>query len=170
MKVERSERPILVAVDFSEHAAAALEWAASEALVHGVPISVLHVVHDPQDAPGSYRVDDENAPPSERIEDAAHRLVETFLADVRSRNDDVARLPDIVPMVVIGIPATRIIEVAERISARHVVLGSRGRTGIKHLLLGSTAERVARLAKVPVTIVKLDDPDDASDDDELHSA
>ena len=146
MNVERSERPILVAVDFYAHAAAALEWAASEALVHGVPISVLHVVHDPEDAPGSYRVGDENAPPSERTEDAAHRLFEQFLADVRSRNADVASLTDIEPLVVIGIPATRIIEVAERISARHIVMGSRGRTGIKHLLLGSTAERVARLA------------------------
>ena len=35
-----------------------------------------------------------------------------------------------------------------------IVMGSQGRTGLEHLLLGSIAERVAQLSSIPVTIVK----------------
>jgi len=37
-----------------------------------------------------------------------------------------------------------------------IVIGSKGVTGIKHLLMGSVAERVVQLAPVPVTVVKAD--------------
>ena len=53
-----------------------------------------------------------------------------------------------------GIPETRILEIAEKIDARMIVMGSRGLTGLPHLLLGSKAERIAQLSPRPVTIVK----------------
>ena len=49
---------------------------------------------------------------------------------------------------------TRILEVAEKLEAIMIVVGSQGRTGLPHLLLGSKAERVAQLSPIPVTIVK----------------
>ena len=57
-------------------------------------------------------------------------------------------------MLVSGLPAPRILEVAETSNVSHIVMGSKGRTGLAHLLIGSKAEQVVRLAKVPVTIVK----------------
>jgi universal stress protein A len=39
-----------------------------------------------------------------------------------------------------------------------IVMGSQGRTGLAHLLLGSKAERVVRLSPIPVTIVKAEPP------------
>jgi len=59
-------------------------------------------------------------------------------------------------MLVKGLPTTRILKVAEKRGADRIVIGSKGLTGIKHLLMGSVAERVAQLAEVPVTIVKSD--------------
>jgi len=44
--------------------------------------------------------------------------------------------------------------VADKIDASMIVMGSQGRTGLPHLLLGSKAERIAQLSPVPVTIVK----------------
>jgi len=50
----------------------------------------------------------------------------------------------------------RILEVAEQNHARMIVMGSQGRTGLKHALLGSKAEQVVHLSPIPVTIVKED--------------
>ena len=43
---------------------------------------------------------------------------------------------------------------AAKTEAQMIVMGSQGRTGLSHLLLGSKAEKVAQLAPIPVTIVK----------------
>jgi nucleotide-binding universal stress UspA family protein len=56
--------------------------------------------------------------------------------------------------LVAGLPPGRIVEVAAEIGAELVVLGSRGRTGLAHVLLGSVAERVVQTAPMPVTVVK----------------
>jgi nucleotide-binding universal stress UspA family protein len=57
-------------------------------------------------------------------------------------------------MLVVGLPVNRILESAEKIHARMIVMGSQGRTGLAHALLGSKAEQVVRLSPAPVMIVK----------------
>ncbi|ELY57505.1 universal stress protein [Natronolimnohabitans innermongolicus] len=54
----------------------------------------------------------------------------------------------------IGSPAQEIIEFAENESIDHVVMGSRGRSGVRRILLGSVAEVVVRHSAVPVTVVR----------------
>ena len=54
----------------------------------------------------------------------------------------------------IGSPAQEIIAVAETESIDHVVMGSRGRSGVKRIRLGSVAEVVVRHSSVPVTVVR----------------
>jgi nucleotide-binding universal stress UspA family protein len=53
-----------------------------------------------------------------------------------------------------GEPAKGIISEAERLGVDHIVVGTHGRKGVAHLVLGSVAERVVREAKVPVLVVK----------------
>ena len=53
----------------------------------------------------------------------------------------------------------RILEVIDKSGTSLVVMGSQGRTGLDHLMLGSKAEQVVRLSPVPVMIVKAS-PDD----------
>jgi nucleotide-binding universal stress UspA family protein len=57
-------------------------------------------------------------------------------------------------MLVVGLPVGRILEVAEMVTASMIVMGSQGRTGLDHLLLGSKTEQVVRLSPIDVTVVK----------------
>jgi len=57
-------------------------------------------------------------------------------------------------LMVIGLPVTRILEVVDHLDPIMVVMGSQGRTGLKHLVIGSKAAQIVQLCPVPVTIVK----------------
>jgi len=149
---------VLVAVDFSADSEAALIWASHYANLTGARLLVLHVVHDPGDAPGYYRRSDEDA--LRPMEDVARELLEEFLETARQNHAEVAAVGKPETKLVTGIPATRILETAELIEASLIVMGSRGRTGLPHLLLGSKAERVAQMSPMPVTIVKAERDED----------
>jgi nucleotide-binding universal stress UspA family protein len=153
MKVKKQGQPILVPVDFSPYSEAALVFAADLAECVDKPLLVLHVVHDPGDMPGFY---DRTIKTKQlqRIEDAAAEMLSEFLAQVARRYPASEALSGAEPMLVKGLPRNRILEVAEQKKAGMIVMGSKGETGLKHLLLGSVAERVVQLASVPVTVVK----------------
>lgn len=144
--------PVLVAVDFSKDSEMALIWACHYANLTGAVLVVLHVVHDPGDAPGYYRRGEEDA--LRPMEDVAREMLEEFLERAREDHPEVAAVAKMDTRLVRGIPATRILEAVESVGAGLIVMGSRGRTGLPHLLLGSKAQRVVQLSPVPVTIVK----------------
>ena len=54
-----------------------------------------------------------------------------------------------------GIPAVSIVAAARRLKARFLVIGTEGRTGLRRMLLGSTAEQVLRAAPCSVLVVRL---------------
>ena len=145
-------RPVLVAVDFSEDSEAALLWACGFAAQVKAEIIALHVIHDPIEMPGSYRRSESDVlrPTAE----VAAELMGTFIKTFTETHGELPALGGLSTQLVEGVPETRILEVAERIDARMIVMGSRGLTGLPHLLLGSKAERVAQLSPRPVTIVK----------------
>ncbi len=147
-----SNGPVLVAVDFSKDSETALVWACRYVGLTGDGLTVLHVVHDPGEAPGYYRVREEDA--FRPMEDVAREMLEEFLEKARKDHPEVAAVTTMDTKLVRGIPASRILEAVEALGAGLIVMGSRGRTGLPHLLLGSKAERVVQLSPVPVTIVK----------------
>ena len=152
---------ILVAVDFSPDSEAALLWACHYANCANAELAVLHVVHDPAEAPGSYLKSDEDIlrPMVER----ATELLDEFFEKMKTQHPNLDALKKAKRHLVQGIPTTRILEIAQATGARLIVMGSRGRTGLPHILLGSKAERVVQMSPIPVTIVKAgtnDDPDD----------
>ena len=76
----------------------------------------------------------------------------------------LTRLHDLVPdafratwqvEVATGHPADTIVRIAQARGADLIVMGTHGRTGLQHVLLGSVAERVVRLASCPVLTVRL---------------
>ena len=144
-------KPILAAVDFSHHSEEALVWAARTARSFDAPLVVLHVVHDPSSAPGYYQ-ERKHKKHLKRLEEAAAEMMDEFLGRMSKRHPKLLAKLD--RRLVVGLPITRILEVAESIEAQLIVMGSRGRTGLPHLLLGSKAEKVAQLSPIPVTIVK----------------
>lgn len=144
--------PILIATDFSPDSEAALIWAGKFAALASAPLTVLHVVHDPADAAGFYQSDTRDGP--EAMSDVAERMMTAFLGKMREAHPNLDPIQSAVPEIVAGLPATRIVEFAEREGAQLVVVGSRGLTGLSSILVGSVAERVAQLAPMPVVIVK----------------
>jgi len=72
----------------------------------------------------------------------------------------VARLPESVTVERVvreGVPQTQILEYVEDADVDVVVMGTHGRTGLDHYLIGSVTERVVRRCPVPVLTVQIDD-------------
>lgn len=152
-------KPVIAAVDFSEDSAQALVWAARQATLEGAPLIVLHVVHDPAASPGFYRKPDEEW--LRPMVEIAREMMDEFLARLKVLHPNVSPIFTAHTRFVTGLPAGRIVEVAGEIGARLIVIGSRGRTGLQSILLGSVAERVAQISAVPVVIVKTQSPETA---------
>ena len=155
--VPPANSPIVVAVDFSDDAAQALIWAAWQAQLEGAPLTILHVVHDPAASPGFYLKPDEKW--LRPMTGVANEMMDEFLARLKSENPEMVALESAETRFVTGLPASRIVEVAEEIGARLVVVGSRGRTALQAILLGSVAERVAQICRTPVVVVKAPVPE-----------
>ncbi|MEE2698775.1 MAG: universal stress protein [Pseudomonadota bacterium] len=143
---------ILVATDFSEHSSYAVRWALDLADSLRSSILLLHVVHDRAEGPGYYRHDKKDA--MRPMEDVAERMLQKFIDDTGRENSHFESFKNLNTEIVTGLPVPKILEVAERINARMIVMGSQGLTGLAHLLIGSKAEQVVRISKIPVTIVK----------------
>lgn len=148
-----ASRPIiLVPVDFSEHSRVALLWACDLARIRGAELVVLHVVHDPANAPGYYKQGRNDV--MEPMEEAAAKMMRRFMKVTRRKMGD-RKVPNkrVTTRLVVGLPVPRILDVASRVGAEHIVMGSQGLTGFKRLMLGSKAEQVVRASTLPVTIV-----------------
>jgi universal stress protein A len=153
MTKEKQTRPILVPVDFSNYSEAALVCAADLADMIREPLIVLHVVHDPGEAPGYYAVKGRKKQ-LHRLEDVAAEMLQEFMENVKKKHPGNMAIKNAQTELVTGLPVNRILEVAEKNHARMIVMGSQGRTGLSHVLLGSKAEQVVHLSPIPVTIVK----------------
>jgi nucleotide-binding universal stress UspA family protein len=135
---------IIVGTDGTASSRAAVEWAAREAARRHALLRIVHVF-DWEWASARYD-------PANEYLDAARRLAEGITAAAMSQALAVAPHLEVETGALIGNPAPRLLEVAER--AALVVLGSRGRGGFASLLLGSVSQRVATHAPCPVVIVR----------------
>ena len=140
-------REILVPLDFSEHADAVLEWAIHLAGEHGSGLTLLHAYHPPvefQQLEGAYLPADFWVAVKTEAEESLRRYAERARA-AGLRCEVLVRE---------GYPATVVEDAAAEINADLIVIGTRGHTGLKHLLLGSIAERVVQKAPCAVLAVK----------------
>ena len=133
-------RTILSATDFSPTAAAALQWAIELAKVHRARIVLVHALPPP--IPPAASPDFVTLPPDfhEQYRDAALRKLAADVEMVRSKGVEASSDLDIGPA------SPLVLELATKHGADVIVLGTRGMTGFRHLLLGSTAERVVHPA------------------------
>ncbi|MDL5361247.1 universal stress protein [Halalkalicoccus sp. NIPERK01] len=140
---------VLVPIDDSKRSTKALEFALGE--YPGAEITALHVMDPSDDA--IYTGGELSVPLDvEEVREQHKRRAETLLEEAREVASDHGVEIDTATRV--GKPARAIVEYAEEQDVDHVVLGSHGRSGASRILLGSVAERVARRAPVPVTIVR----------------
>ena len=145
--------PLLVPVDFSADSEAALVFACRLAESLHASLLILHVVHDPGEAPGYYQVKGRKGS-LRRLEDIAGDMLDDFMKRMRAEHPALKPLKKAESKLVVGLPVTRILEIVEREKPLMVVMGSAGRTGLARALLGSKAEQTVRMSPVPVTIVK----------------
>ena len=144
--------PILVAADFSDNSMTAVIWAIDLASAINASVVLIHIVHDRAEGPGYYRHDKKDA--MRPMEDVAEKMMQNFLEALNDKSHICKSFKNLETRILTGLPVSRILETADNIDARMIVMGSQGLTGIAHLLIGSKAEQVVRLAKIPVTIVK----------------
>jgi len=153
MNQKKTAGPILVPVDFSVPSEAALLVALELGQCLERPVLVLHVIHDPGSMPGYYSGALKKKQLA-RIEDGAATMLDEFLKRLTKAHGALFKRKQLESMLVSGLPSSRILEVADKVDASMIVMGSKGLTGWKHLLIGSVAEQVVHLARVPVTVVK----------------
>jgi nucleotide-binding universal stress UspA family protein len=140
---------VLFATDFSESSEHAFEYALSLAQQFQSRLIILHVINEPVDLRGFYvpHVSFENL--EKEIEEGAQKMMAKFCAS------HIAEFSNFESRIVTGVPFEEILRLAESEKASFIVLGTQGRSGIDHLLFGSTAERVVRKALCPVVTVRL---------------
>jgi universal stress protein A len=152
-------RKILVPVDYSACSRAALAFAASFAETAGAELDVIHVWDRPPYVPESTMVrhpDGTSRSLVDMIREGAEREMAEFAASVE--------LPAAVrfePRLLSGNPARAILDELARGTHDLVIVGTHGRTGLRHVLLGSVAEKLVRLAPVPVLTVPAPAPSPA---------
>jgi universal stress protein A len=135
---------ILVPTDFSRPSEQALDYASGLARQFGASLHLLHVVNRPLLAEGlaaEAYISEAPAIGSDMVRDAEERF-RTLAPDAASTD------------VVFGYAAKTIVDYASRLGVDLIVMGSHGRTGIAHLMLGSVAEAVVRTAPCPVLTVR----------------
>jgi universal stress protein A len=162
-------RHVLVPTDFSEPANHAVQYAIEEATVHDAKVTLLHV--QPSTAGTDvYYVRGEPSPGLEAGFDlvADGRLGPAPVAEPTVVLHDLVeealtRLRDLVPKtfhgawdveIAVGRPAETIIRLSQERGVDLIVMATHGRTGLGHVVLGSVAEKVVRLALCPVLTIK----------------
>jgi nucleotide-binding universal stress UspA family protein len=137
---------IMVPTDFSPASDAALDYACALSGQMGASIELVHVFDDPF-ASGAFVGDGTVMMPVD-LRQSLEVAAREQLAARHAKH--VASLPGSSTTLLMGAPAKRIVEHAREIGADLIVMGTHGRTGLSHLLLGSVAERVVRTSSCPV--------------------
>jgi nucleotide-binding universal stress UspA family protein len=135
---------ILVPTDFSADADDALEYAIQLAHTLQARLTLLHVIEP-------LVVGSIDALPATFLQDLEAKITD-IMASYHARVTAAGVQSDFT--IVHGVPFHVIVETARTAHADLIIMGTHGRTGLRHVLLGSVAERVVRLAPCPVLVVR----------------
>lgn len=132
-------KKILCPVDFSEPGRYAFDYACAVARRHGASLELLHV------AEASAYAEDPLPSGQVSYEQSLKMQLEQWAGNAGCPAET---------NLMTGIPYDEIVKRAEEIHTDMIVIGTHGRTGLKHMLIGSVAERVVRTAACPVLTVR----------------
>lgn len=151
-------RTIVVATDFSDNAGVALAWGKEIARRHGALLVLAHA------APPETLAAPEFVPLPPEVHESLHAdAIAQLEGEVKALRDAGWQVDG---EVVCSHPAPGVLDIAERRAADLIVAGTRGRTGWKRILLGSTAARLVREAPCPVLTVH---PSDTAEPRGIHT-
>ncbi|HLE40158.1 MAG TPA: universal stress protein [Nitrospirota bacterium] len=142
-------KTILYPTDFSQGARAAMDYAVSLASDYQARLILLYVIQDISIAewyiPSAISATDL----VEDMQKSAWKEMDKWGAEASAKVKNVEKA------VVRGVPFVEIIKTAKEKNADLIVIGTHGRTGIDHMLFGSTAEKVVRKSFCPVLTVRI---------------
>ncbi len=142
-------KTILFPTDFSNGARAAMDSALSLAKDYDAKLVLLYVIQDISIAEWYIPSSISAADFTEEMKTSAGKEMEKWAVEAK------AKVKDVDQMVVHGVPFVEIIRTAKEKNADLIVIGTHGRTGIDHMLFGSTAEKVVRKSPCPVLTVRI---------------
>jgi len=144
IKIER----IVCAVDFSDFSDYAQRYAVGLAEVFGADLRLVHVVELPFLPTYSLAGVPDLCLPVEQVEESARLRMQEAVDTCRADH------PNTEGEVRLGSAFVEVISYAREIDADLIVVGTHGRTGLTHMLIGSVAEKIVRKAPCPVLSVK----------------
>lgn len=137
---------ILVTTDLSEFSLAAMDHASTFGLLYASDLSILYVA-EPSGHKGAKLTPGPDGTHQKALEEAQRQLARFVKQNV---NPDT----NVRQIVRLGNPAVEICNFVTEEHVDMVVMATHGRTGLKHVLMGSVAEKVVRMSTAPVLIVK----------------
>ncbi|MFN3532405.1 MAG: universal stress protein [Candidatus Brocadia sp.] len=143
-------KKILCPIDHSECSYLALKYAISLALKDEAKLYLMHVIDT-----RLYDTEIYKFSPFKINEVDMFKIREDLLKSLPEGTTDVL---DVETIVVKGVPFYEIVNAATEIGADIVVIGTHGRTGLSHVVMGSVAEKVVRKAPCPVLTVRIPPP------------
>ncbi|HTB86196.1 MAG TPA: universal stress protein [Candidatus Sulfotelmatobacter sp.] len=146
LKSKLSLKNILVPIDFSNHSRKALEYAVPLAAQNGARITLLHVVGKMVVYPTemSTVIPDEKETIASAHKHLAALAQKSIPGSLRGK-----------VLIHVGDPFDEITRLAKQLKAGLIICTTHGYTGLAHVLLGSTAERIVRHAPCPVLTIKV---------------
>jgi len=140
---------VLVATDFGEASAAALSYGREIARTFNAKLHVLHVIENPMIWLGPESAGIDVMQLRADLEVSAQQQLDRLVTDEDRRELDA------VTIVRTGrAPALEITNQARLANVDIIVVGTHGRTAVTHMLMGSVAEKVVRIAPCPVLTVR----------------
>jgi nucleotide-binding universal stress UspA family protein len=140
-------RKILVPIDFSSHSNQVMKYALAIAKAFNATIILMHVVDS-----ASYSVTD-----TFNVIDRRRPLETIARALLASWAEQIDRGISVQPHLATGFVYPEIFKKVDRDQVDLIIMGTHGRTGLGHFLLGSVTEKVVRMAPCPVLTVRLND-------------
>ena len=119
MAIKKLKIKLLVAVDFTSYSKKALFFASKLADCLGAQLLVLHIIHDPAEAPGFYARKGKKKKYLQSMEEAADEMMKEFLNEMRKAHPDQIPIQNAKSLLVVGTPVSRIIEIAEKKTSQH---------------------------------------------------
>jgi nucleotide-binding universal stress UspA family protein len=159
---------IVVPIDYSDYSAPAFQWGVSLAQKYGAQLLVLHVI--PKAVEEVYPEGVSSINPMASYYDGMAPGSRPFIAqpiiiDLQEHalrqlehfaSQHLGDAPSVQVKVAVGKPAVEILRVVREEGADLIVMGTHGRTGLRHLLLGSVAKAITRHAPCPVFTLRAD--------------
>ncbi len=136
-------KKILFSADFSENSHTAWKLAVDYAKAFGAKLLILHVI----DFPGYVDW-------AEKLRDILHETGQSCNERLQLMANEAQLAEDVKIYCLTGIAPREIVTLAQEESVDLIVVGTHGRTGVKHLVMGSVARSVLKTAHIPMLIVE----------------